>query len=862
MAKPSQKTTKPVILDILHPKLQAQLTQVNLESFPEELVSIINPYWLLWQPVPNSKEPNKTTKFLKKPVNAAWQKPGATIIFGEANDVYTTRSTKRKDFPQDDPNAPLPMGFGFLYTEEHPFVCIDIDLATDDNHKMMEELDSYTEWSPSNEGLHVIVRVDTIVDKQLLIQQFGSGKRNLSEKRDLFISNGYVTITGRTIPGTPNDIRTIDVALLDSILTKYFKSNKISLPSAHKEAEVSQKQTKELVDNAQKATPTKTKKKRVLKALNQAQVKQLLQQCPVECLESDLFDRLLNNEMAVIDMECTEEAREPWLIIGQAIHNNFKGKLEGYYLWNEWSKTGDKYEEGASQSTWESFSDPALQKQITIGALIKLIKAQHPQFPDISGKGALLGTVANFITYLSFYKFDVYHNEITKELVIDVPRNKLLSWHVEKLAHGQTLSLSEIVEMVSSDLLILGFPGSAFSAMRLKKYFASQGKKKTVNHIRNYFIECGENWDGEDHIASLMHTIKTSIINKQYRPAYRMFIRKWLIQVLAAACHHSKQPVRLNRVLIFSGAQGIGKTRWVESLFPPRLRKYCAADKEIRISNFRSDNVKQTMELSSTLICNINEIDRLFKTASFNDFKAFLDQTVDNIVLPYADAPTELTRRTVFIGSTNQTAFLKDVTGNRRIEIIHCDDLNFKHNVNIDQLWGQVHTLYATGEKWWLNEDNKEEAQIAELRNQINSCSMYIGNESLVEQMEELFDCDAKIKDYTKLTFKDVRTMLGLSDLRTNSQAFNHAKRAVHLWSIQMSNSDPIHGKGKRPKLYYYMPPLREGHIPFGSDAEVDTMEPQQQAEVLQEQMKALQKQLSNLQERHGELSSDSEEVV
>jgi len=381
----------------------------------------------------------------------------------------------------------------------------------------------------------------------------------------------------------------------------------------------------------------------------------------------------------------------------------------------------------------------------------------------------------------------------------------------------------------------------------LKTFLSARSKRDSVNPIREYFEECGKNWDGNDYIDTLMSTIKPPLSRHEYRSTYTMLMRKWLIQVLAAACHKSEKPVRLNSVLIFSGAQGIGKTRWVESLFPKQLRKYCAADKELRISHFRSDNVKQAMELSNTLICNINEIDRLFRSANYSDFKAFLDQTVDKIVLPYGDSPTEMTRRTVFIGSTNKSAFLKDISGNRRISLIHCEDLNFKHKVNIDQLWGQVFNIYTSGERWWLRRSVPNEALAAKHRDRINSGSMHMGNEGVVEKLDEIFNCNCKPEEFVKMQLSQIRTLIGLSDLKVNSPAFNSVKDTISIWSKNVSGKDSEEGKGTRAPRFYHMPPVKTDPSLPPIEPEIITLSTDDQCKVIEQQMAALQKQLKDL---------------
>ena len=851
--------------------LQASLTKSNLNTFPIELTSSAFPYWLLWAPTPNNltNQRKPCTKLLKKPTNPQWQLPSETLPFDKIHKIYDTkiqRYTECLALLKNNPRqmVPIPVGFGFVYVADHPFICIDIDGATEENEALVNVLSSYTEWSPSNNGLHVIVRAEDIKAKQHLIKRYTKGKRRLDVARDLFIASGYVTITGNRAPIAPTEVRTVETNELIRIFDTYFMpTNVIKHPSlveqeqeradAVTEARLQGLSDKKVKWDAPTVDPEEVPKGKPAldkSPLKGTQIKNMLFAVPVKCLESDIFDRLFNDNLAIIDRDCEEEAREPWLIVGQAIHHNFSGNLQGFSLWNDWSKEGDKYDEEACESTWRSFKDlPDGQKPVTIGALIKLVNAQRPQFPDTTSKGQLKGTLDNFQCYVDFYKIKCTRNEISKDAEVFPPEYVLKKWHANNIPSGEVLSLGEFSELISKDFIKFGFPPNSYSSASIKKLLAIQCRQHMHNPIRDYFTECGEKWDKKDRISLLAETITVDPRFLQFTSSIHAFIHKWLIQVAAAACHSHAHSVRLNRVLIFTGPQNIGKTKWVESLFPKDLRRYCVGDKELRITNFRTDNVKQSMELNQLLICNINEIDRLFRGNNFSDFKAFLDQTTDRLVLPYGEAATEMTRRTVFIGSTNKESFLQDITGNRRFEIIPTIKLDWKHVVDIEQLWGQVYNLYKEGEKWWFNEDDPTEAQVISDCEIINSRSMYIGDEAFLEQLDRIFDADHGGK-WQKMTFAQVRTITGMSDLVVNSKAFNQAKRALLLWSKEVSGKDTLLGKGTRPCVWYYMPPLRDGPDPVPPEPDDDEEAPPDERKALVKQMKLLQMQLNKINKK------------
>lgn len=757
----------------------------NPANIPAPLAS--SPHWLLWSPTYNpAKE-----KWLKKPLSGnAWQEnlqPLSRVL------PHYLASVERNQ----------PLGLGFCYSADHQFICVDIDDFSDDNISLVKDLDSFTEYSPSGQGAHIIVSVD---DKKELQRIFGNGKRSKATNRDLFISIGFVTFTNNQFPDTPPSIRHFSEAALITILSKYFKQ--------------------QFQESAPASTPQPDHAPQfsVSVPVMVNQVKQLLLKLPVQQLDSDIFNRLSNDEPVVLDPLCTEEAREPWLIVGQALHHTFSGSLKGYQLWKEWSEKGSKFNAQDAESTWKSFKT-STSRPITISTLVKLAQRQKPDYIHIDSKEQAIGTIQNYAAFLAFNGIVPTLNELNKQVVVRVPAVKQDHWGCQTDA----LSLDTISALIHSDILSTGsqFAKQALNLTQIKLYTRALAGNNPVNPIRDYFKLCGERWDKRDYLEPLMRTIITPANHANYRTSYRYFIRKWLLQVVAAACHTPDNAPRLNRVLVFQGPQNIGKTKWVAALFPHSLRRFCAADKEFKLGKFKSESTKLAMELTNTLICNINEIDRLLKSAHYSDFKAFLDQTNDQVVLPYGDAPVEMTRRTVFIGSTNEDFFLVDKTGNRRIEIISVDHMESDHDIDIDQLWGQIYSLYQQEEKWWLDERSSDQLELQAIidRDTINSRAMAVRDESSATELDELFDASVPFSEKTwkKYTLKDIRSLLGLNFDGPRSSRLTAFKETLQIWLAQIPEAPkPSKGAGPRPRVYYWMPPLRTDSFPAEAFATTD----------------------------------------
>jgi len=752
--------------------LCSQLVKYDSSSFPKELKD--KPYWLVWQAQPSPTEKNPY-KILKNPLGQKWQSLRQTF-----NELKLNQDNQ---------------GYGFIYTDEHEYVCVDIDLATPLNDRLVQALQSYTEWSPSGEGLHVIVALTSVEEKKYLIEEFAKGKRNKTDARDLFISSGYVTITGLMPPFTKNkNIRRFSAEHLATLLRPYFSTNHslVTHPTTLAAAKDKVEETR------QKKAATSTAQSKEYASLRPVQVQNILRQMPVKCLTSRTFI-----DFPVLDLNETEESRDAWLIVGQALHNYSGGSIIGYSLWQEWSKEGNKYDQAALEASWKSFSEN-LSNKITMATLIKLIKAQQPLYADYSPKGALLPTLQNIDVFARFYNFDIRYNIASLNVEIRVPK------HVAKLfgydASEPVNSVSIATEIFISELIKQGFAPSSLRPV-VKAYIAARSNQNTYSPIVEYFDKYLTEWDGVDRIEELLKTIQYPVGK---RKAYLLFLKKWLIQVMAAVYTTSDNPNRLNSVLILQGAQGTGKTMWVESLFPTKIRQYCVGSKSLKMSTFRTDMVKLNMELLSTLICNVNEIDTVFDGKTYSDFKAFLDQTTDNIVLPYGDSAVQLLRRTVFIGSTNKRNFFVDETGNRRFTLIEGWSFNYRHNIDLDQLWSQALTLYKKGEKWWLDEFNREDNNALRIQAQTNSAAMDLGNERVVDMLDSMFDSDASINLWKDYTFQQICQVLDLS-LRVNSREYNSVKRTTVLWlrTIPDAPEPRAAHNGLRAPTVYKMPPLK-----------------------------------------------------
>jgi primase-polymerase (primpol)-like protein len=108
-------------------------------------------------------------------------------------------------------------GVGFVFTPEDDLCGVDLDKCLDPEtgeiegwaRAVIEELDSYTEISPSGKGLHVLVRA-TLPEG-----------RNRKGRFEAYDRGRYFTVTGKHLAGTPQTIEVRQEAL-QSVVRRVF----------------------------------------------------------------------------------------------------------------------------------------------------------------------------------------------------------------------------------------------------------------------------------------------------------------------------------------------------------------------------------------------------------------------------------------------------------------------------------------------------------------------------------------------------------------------------------------------------------------------------------------------------------------
>lgn len=154
-------------------------------------------------------------------------------------------------------------------------------------------------------------------------------------------------------------------------------------------------------------------------------------------------------------------------------------------------------------------------------------------------------------------------------------------------------------------------------------------------------------------------------------------------KTLIAAVRRVREPgTKFDQMLVLEGAQGTGKSSAVGILAGPGNH----SDQEL----LTLDAKAQMEMLDGVWLFEIGEVEGMSR-AEVNKIKAFVSRTVDRARMAYARHSVSRPRQVTFIGTTNESKYLRDQTGNRRFWPVKtgCIDLE-RLKVDRDQLWAEA----------------------------------------------------------------------------------------------------------------------------------------------------------------------------
>lgn len=230
---------------------------------------------------------------------------------------------------------------------------------------------------------------------------------------------------------------------------------------------------------------------------------------------------------------------------------------------------------------------------------------------------------------------------------------------------------------------------------------------------------------------------------------------------------------KFDYVIVVSGPQGIGKSTF--------FRKLICND-EWYLENLKDiARGKDSGELiQGKIIVEFNEL--LALKSSVENIKSFVTLTADEYRGAYARESTKKPRTCVFVGTTNNSQFLVDKTGNRRFLPMDCGVLSPTKSLFADkkilmyefrQAWAEAYQIYKSG-KFSLTMPKELDEYIESLQEDFKEDDPLVGIiQSWLDFHDDDYTCNIQIAEKAlEMYEKPDRKMINrIAEIMNNSIA-------------------------------------------------------------------------------------------
>jgi putative DNA primase/helicase len=663
------------------------------ENVPAELAS--RQQWLLWK--------FEAKEGAAKPGKIPYYVMGGRRTGGQGDDRdrarLATLPVVKKAFERGGWS-----GIGFAFLPDDGLIGIDIDGAIDLETGAVSErcaaiikaCASFTEYSPSGKGVHIIVQGTTETNK--------SNDIGL----EVFCGRQFFTFTARRYPDTVAEVRPIEEAVLKRLhatINEAKMANRSKPPAALAKGPPAGKQP---VAGAQRDDSGADDFKRVNEAAMQALhgwVPSLFPQAITKGqgyrVTSKALGRSLQEDLSIMPDGIVD--------FGVADMGDAKqGRRTPIDLVMEWlpaAKAKDALHWLAQRLGIALVEQPSRQKPR---------RAKDPasagETEDAGGGGSRGGSGGGSGAGGGDDEGDAYEHLFKKRGVpVDCRENVMYCLQLDRELQGivKQNDFTHLIERSrptpwgnpagewdeQDDLMLgefllrkYGLGCKAASTLRNGVIMAARNEKYNPVHdlIR------AETWDGEPRLEHWL----TDVFEIDERPYTRLIGKCFIMGMVKRAL----QPgCKFDYMLIIKGEQGLKKSTAFRVLAQPFF-----TDNAIRMGD--KDSL-MTMQL--VWIAESAELESLNKSET-TQIKQFLSAQEDMFRPPYGSQLIRAKRHSVNVGTTNADEFLKDATGDRRFWPLEVKVVNEDVLVNMRlQLFAEALHRLEQGEQYWPTRDEE-----------------------------------------------------------------------------------------------------------------------------------------------------------
>jgi predicted P-loop ATPase len=574
------------------------------------------PIWLVWKKelveTPGS-EGLKSQRFTKIPYQingykASSVNPSHWVTYEQARKAYESN----KQFS----------GIGFVISREFPLLCLDFDHCIKDNEIVRDDLfvvqeaaNTYTELSPSGDGLHIIFELEKhfplIANKK--VNDDGTAVEAYTENR-------YFTFTGNPFKNEDLPVRKISQEEGEEIIRM------LGYPWGQKDEQIKQIDATKL----EYTMPNDILLKKMFKAKGGTKLKKLYDGDISEYNnDGSSADAALCTALAFWTAKNAHQMEEIWLAspLGQREKTQTRKDYRDRTIANVIPLVSSVYSENVSGKIIKDSAKikPVLLQEIVFDGENNTQGIPHKNIPNIKQILAADSYLAKAFRFNTFSDMIECNIENGKDWV------PLETRHV--------IIVSEYIQTTY-------------------KYFENLAKQTVEEAIILHSMSTKVNppqdliksvvWDKVNRIDTWLMTV----FNAPDTTLNRSISSNWMKGLVNRVCTPGCQ---FDTVLVLEGGQGIGKSSVLRALAMPW---YAETTMDIDTKDFQ-------LILTQNILVEFSEGASLSRSEA-KSLKQKITEREDNFRRPYEKSPQKFPRRCVFAMTTNEEQYLKDTTGNRR----------------------------------------------------------------------------------------------------------------------------------------------------------------------------------------------------
>lgn len=566
------------------------------------------PIWVVWKKQ-EVKSPGSDNQLNKRFTKVPYQINGQ-----HASSVDPTHWVT---FEQAAAAAPKFSGIGFTISKHHPLLCIDLDhvlnekgeLLREDYAILVEAADTYTEKSPSGDGLHLIFKLE---------EHFSLLKNKKTDDDgtafECYTEGRYFTYTGNPY-GEAKPVRVISTDVADELLRM------VGYPWGEVE------KPKEKID--------------------------------ATTIQLDLSDQVIIDKMFA-----SKGGNDIQKLYGGDIskHNNDASAADAALcqhlaFWTQ--KNADQMERiwlqsplGQREKTQQrkDYRDRTIANAIsnceTVYSPAPLVQETATATPDLE-KRIKYSTNAKGMPFVNAYN-------VAQIIEADTSLNKAFRFNEFSYEHETNVRTGREYTPLQKDDIVytMVYIQKTYTFFEKVPVTTVQEGIITVSHkhVVNPPVDLikGTTWDNVPRIDTWL----TKVFGVEDSAVHRAIAANWLKGLVNRVCSPG---CKFDTVMVLEGVQGIGKSSALRTLGEPW---YAETTMDIDTKDFQ-------LILTQNIIVEFSEGASLSRSASAAMKQKITDQE-DNFRKPYDRTSQKYPRHCVFAMTTNEEQYLKDHTGNRR----------------------------------------------------------------------------------------------------------------------------------------------------------------------------------------------------